>query len=163
MVNYSMASLGALRKAGMDGDIDFLRESVAIMAEALYSVTPPNHLGLNGIEAESSGSLLRACRESLWRILPVGSRGRRRLLHPYEASSANRLRTPLTEILSQVLQPVDYVCLGDVRKMSGQAADIRDDLGPSLVEREAPWFPGSHIATRTITALPKEHQIPLPT
>lgn len=35
MANHSMAFLDALRKAGIDGDIDFLRESVKVMAEAL--------------------------------------------------------------------------------------------------------------------------------
>lgn len=45
MANYSMAFLDALRKAGMDGDIDFLRESVKIMAEALMEMEAAEKVG----------------------------------------------------------------------------------------------------------------------
>jgi len=38
VANHSMAFLDALRKAGIDGDVDFLRESVQIMAEALMEM-----------------------------------------------------------------------------------------------------------------------------
>src|SRR5450759_1156040 len=42
---YRMALLELLRKAGMDGDADFLREGVKVMGQALMELEVSQHIG----------------------------------------------------------------------------------------------------------------------
>ena len=50
-----IALLGLLRKAGVEGDADFLREAVRVLAQALLEAEVSAHVGRSGTSVRPSG------------------------------------------------------------------------------------------------------------
>ena len=48
----SMDILELLRKRGMDGDVDFLREALRVLAEGIIACPVPRHGGRRGVGAD---------------------------------------------------------------------------------------------------------------
>ena len=52
MANNSMDLLELLRKRGMDGDVDFLREALRVLVEGIIACPVPRHRGRGGVGAD---------------------------------------------------------------------------------------------------------------
>ena len=52
MVKNSMELLELLRKRGMDGDVDFLREALQALVEGIIACPVPRHGGGGGVSAD---------------------------------------------------------------------------------------------------------------
>ena len=52
MTKNSMDLLELLRKRGMDGDVDFLREALQVLVEGIIACPVPRHGGCRGVGAD---------------------------------------------------------------------------------------------------------------